>query len=210
MLAAEVKQIDGVVLTHDHADHTHGIDDLRVFAYVAQAKVPVFMDETTRESVTRRFAYCFASPDGSNYPPILRSCPITHHQRLTICGAGGDISFLALPQHHGKTVSLGLRFGRGTVYPPDISDVPSERLGALEGLDLWIVDALRPIPHPSHFSLDQSLAWIEHIGARRAVLTHMHIDLDYRTLCNTLPPHVRPAYDGMVLDIPEEPDTQST
>ena len=203
MLQADVTAIDAVLFTHDHADHTHGIDDLRVFAYANKARVPVYMDDVTRQAMETRFAYCFRTPEGSSYPPILKLHRLEPLEPITITGAGGDIEFIPFLQIHGDVMSLGFRFGRGTVYSPDISGMPEESMHLLDNLDLWIVDALRPVFHPSHFSQSDALEWIEKVGARKAILTHLHIDMDYRTLERDLPDHVRPAYDGMVLDVLE-------
>ena len=203
MLDARVEQLDAVLVTHDHADHTHGIDELRIFTFLQKKRVPLYMDAFTLETVVRRFDYCFATPKGSSYPPIVKAIKIEPGREVVIAGPGGEIVFLPILQTHGDIHSLGFRFGRGTVYSPDISDVPDASLAQLQGLDLWIVDALRPTYHPSHFSLSDSLEWIARLRPAKAVLTHLHIDMDYETLCAELPEHVRPAYDGMVLEIAE-------
>lgn len=199
LLDAHVGRVDGVVFTHDHADHTHGIDDLRVLALNSKARVKVYADGPTGESLMARFAYCFRSMPGSSYPPILEAHFITALQRFEIVGNGGAIPVLPFRQDHGEITSLGFRFG-GLAYSPDVSGIPEESLPALANLDVWIIDALRWTPHPSHFSVAQALEWIGRVKPKRAVLTHLHTDLDYQTLRKRLPDHVEPAYDGMIIE----------
>jgi len=203
MLDADVRSLDAVLFTHDHADHTHGIDALRVFASTARAKVPVYMDAATSHTLHTRFGYCFETPPGSSYPPILEPHLINPLEPIRISGPGGPIQFMPFEQHHGDVLSFGFRFGRGTAYSPDINGVPEQSRRQLDKLDLWIVDALRPTFHPSHFSLSDAIEWIEKVEARRALLTHMHIDLDYATLCAELPSHIRPAHDGLIIEVVE-------
>jgi phosphoribosyl 1,2-cyclic phosphate phosphodiesterase len=198
LLDVGVGAVDGVLYTHDHADHTHGIDDLRVIAFNRRARVPVFHDEATGEVLKHRFGYCFEMPPGSEYSPFLVAHDITPGEAFTVSGGGGDLPVMPFRQQHGPTLSLGFRFG-GVAYSPDVNDLPAESLAHLADLDVWIVDALRPSRHPSHFNLDEALAWIARLKPRRAVLTHMHIDLDYEALRRRLPEGVEPGYDGMVL-----------
>ena len=198
LLDAGTGWIDGVLYTHDHADHVHGIDDLRQVAFNGRRRVDVYFDEATGKLLRSRFAYCFESPAGSDYPPILWDHEIVAGETVKIGGAGGAIEALPFRQMHGSGETLGFRFG-GLAYSPDVSDFPEESLKALHDLDVWIIDALRPVPHPSHFSVEQALAWIARVKPKRAVLTHMHVDLDYATLARELPQGVEPAYDGMVL-----------
>ena len=198
LLDAGTGWIDGVLYTHDHADHVHGIDDLRQVAFNGRRRVDVYFDEATGKLLRSRFAYCFESPAGSDYPPILRGHEIVAGETVKIGGAGGAIEALPFRQMHGSGETLGFRFG-GLAYSPDVSDFPEESLKALHDLDVWVIDALRPAPHPSHFSVEQALAWITRVKPKRAVLTHMHVDLDYATLSRELPQGVEPAYDGMVL-----------
>lgn len=199
LLDAEVRHLDAVLYTHDHADHTHGIDDLRPLAIHMRRVIPVYMDEATSGLMRDRFSYCFASPPGSDYPPIVREFRITLGHAVSVGGAGGVIEAKPIRLEHGQRDALGFRFG-STAYTPDVSAIPDESVAALEGLDLWIIDALRITPHPTHFSLSDALGWIERLKPRRAVLTNLHTDLDYEALRNTLPPNVIPAYDGMKLD----------
>ncbi|MDE2446212.1 MAG: MBL fold metallo-hydrolase [Alphaproteobacteria bacterium] len=200
MLSANVKAIDGVWYTHEHADHTHGIDELRVFFLRQRQRVPIWADEPTADMLHTRFAYCFESAVGSDYPPIVERRVIEAGSEITTQGQGGAISGLPFTVHHGNIDALGFRIG-ATAYTPDLNDIPESSLPYLQGLDLWIVDALRPKPHPSHFSLPETLDWIKRLNPKRAILTNMHVDLDYQTLLRDLPAHITPAYDGMPLEI---------
>ncbi len=196
LLATRIDHVDAVLFTHDHADHTHGIDELRVFALLAKRRVDVFMDDPTWDSLLPRFRYCFEKKINSTYPPILQRHALTPGTPITIDGQGGPITAIPILQDHGEMPSLGFRFGR-LAYSPDIVGVPPQSEPLFEGLDTWIVDALRPLPHPSHWSLKQTLAAIERFKPARAILTHMHIDLDYQSLKRELPAHIEPAFDGM-------------
>jgi phosphoribosyl 1,2-cyclic phosphate phosphodiesterase len=202
LLAADVKRVDGVVYTHSHADHLHGIDDLRAFWLSTKQLIEIYADKPTIARLEEGFAYCFRSPESSFYPPILKHREISAGRPFTIGGKGGPIEILPFRQTHGDIESLGLRVG-GLAYSCDISDLPAKSVGAVEGLDVWIVDALRYQPHPSHFNVEESLAWIDRVRPRRAILTHMHTALDYRKLKAELPSHVEPAYDGMQIEIAE-------
>jgi phosphoribosyl 1,2-cyclic phosphate phosphodiesterase len=194
--------LDGVLYTHDHADHTHGIDDLRGFFIKRRRRVDVYLDERTANVVRRRFDYCFQSPPGSEYPPIVTEHRLTPGNAVTIQGEGGAITALPILQEHGDIPSLGFRFGN-LAYCCDLSGIPPESISALADLDVWILDALRYRPHPSHLSLDEALGWIERLKPRRAVLTNLHSDLDYEVLRGKLPVHVVPAFDGMTLTVGE-------
>lgn len=201
LLDAGVQTLDGVLYTHEHADHTHGIDDLRAIAINTRSRVPVYFDAATGDLIKSRFAYCFKTPPQSPYPPILEPGEIVAGMAVRINGEGGPLTAMPFTVTHGDINALGFRFG-GVAYTPDISDVPDASLPFLEGLDVWIIDALRRTPHPSHFSLDDALSWISRLKPKRAVLTNMHIDLDYQTLVGELPDTVEPAFDGMVIKVP--------
>jgi phosphoribosyl 1,2-cyclic phosphate phosphodiesterase len=200
LLDAEVDWLDGVLYTHEHADHTHGIDDLRSLFIKRRQRVDVYLDEHTAEMMLARFAYCFASPPGSEYPPIVKEHRLKPGQPVTIQGQGGPITALPILQEHGDIPSLGFRFGK-LAYSCDLSGMPAESVAALAGLEVWIVDALRYRPHPSHFSLEDALGWIERLKPRRAILTNLHADLDYDVLRKTLPPHIEPGFDGMMVEV---------
>jgi phosphoribosyl 1,2-cyclic phosphate phosphodiesterase len=196
LLDAEVDWIDGVLFTHEHADHTHGIDDLRPLFVHKRRRVDVYADEPTSQSLNARFGYCFKSPPGSDYPPILTEHRIAPGRPVSISGQGGPIEVLPVLQNHGDIASLGFRFGN-VAYSADIKSLPAESVAFMTGLHVWIVDALRLAPHPSHFNLDEALDWIGRIKPDRAILTNLHTDMDYAALKSQLPPHIKPGYDGM-------------
>ena len=200
-LNAGIGTLDGVLYTHPHADHIHGVDDLRGFVMNMQRRVDVFGDEPTLARLKAGFGYCFETPTGSEYPPIANAHQIEAGTPVMIAGKGGALTALPINQIHGRIASLAFRIG-GLAYSPDASDFDAEAERRLAGLDVWILDALRPRPHPSHLSVAQSLEWIERLKPKRAILTHMHIDLDYETLRRELPENVEPAYDGMVIELP--------
>jgi phosphoribosyl 1,2-cyclic phosphate phosphodiesterase len=199
LLSAEVERIDAIVYTHDHADHTHGVDDVRPLVIHNRRRIDAFMDETTARGMVERFGYVFRTPHGSDYAPILSERRIESGVAFVIGGAGGQMNVTPFRLVHGGVDALGLRVG-GMAYTPDVSAVPPEALDHLVGLDLWIIDALRVRPHPSHLSLDEALAWIERLAPKRAVLTNLHTDLDYAALAARLPAHIEPAYDGLKLE----------
>jgi phosphoribosyl 1,2-cyclic phosphate phosphodiesterase len=200
LIDAEVDWLDGVLYTHEHADHTHGIDDLRALFIKQRRRVDVYLDEHTEAMMDTRFAYCFKSPPGSDYPPIVTAHRLTAGTPVTIDGEGGPVTALPILQQHGDIPSLGFRVGN-LAYSCDLSDIPPQSLSAFADLDVWIVDALRYRPHPSHFSLSDALGWIERLKPRRAILTNLHADLDYEILRAKLPVHVVPAFDGMTVAI---------
>lgn len=201
MIAADVGWADGVVYTHPHADHIHGIDDLRSFVINRRRLVDVWCDEATSRRLREGFGYCFETPAGSSYPPILREHRISPWHAFAVDGPGGPIELMPYDQIHGDIRSLGFRIG-GLAYSSDVSAMPEESLPLLRDLDVLVVDALRYTPHPSHFSLDEALALARRLEPRRTVLTHMHVDLDYRTLHARLPADVEPAFDGMTIELP--------
>jgi phosphoribosyl 1,2-cyclic phosphate phosphodiesterase len=198
LIDANVDHIDAVFLTHEHADQTHGIDDLRSVVLHQRRRIPVYLNQSTAKDIIGRFAYCFVSPPGSDYPPILTEQAIEGGESRAIEGKGGTITLSAFNVQHGNIPALGYRIGNAA-YTPDLHDIPRESWPALENLDLWIVDGLRYAGHPSHFSVGDALSWIERFKPRRAVITNMHSDLDYEVLRKSLPEGVIPAYDGMKL-----------
>ncbi len=200
LLAAGVGRLDAVVYTHAHADHVHGIDDLRMIVFNTGSRLPVWADGPTQEALFSRFGYAFVQPKGSPYPPILEMNTIAGD--VTVPGKGGEIRLQPLPVNHGTIDALGFRIGR-LAYVPDAVVIPDTTWAQLEGLDCWIVDALRRRPHPTHAHLDMTLEWIARARPARAVLTNMHVDLDYVTVATETPDHVVPAHDGMVLDFPD-------
>jgi len=200
LIATGVDWLDAVLFTHEHADHTHGIDDLRALYIARRRRVDVYLDEPTSHTLRTRFGYCFEAPPGSEYPPILTEHRLVPGEAVTIAGEGGSITALPVRQQHGDIASLGFRFGP-LAYSCDLSGLPEGSIAALQGLEVWIVDALRDRPHPSHFSVADALGWIERIKPRRAILTNLHSDLDYEELKSRLPSNVEPAFDGLMLEL---------
>lgn len=199
LLDAGIGQLDAVFYTHSHADHVHGVDDLRMVVFNMRARLPVYADQPTTNDLLHRFGYAFVQPPWSDYPPILDIHTIDGD--VTIDGAGGPITLAPFEVTHGNIDALGFRFD-DVAYLPDVSAIPEAAWPRLENLDTWIVDALRRTPHPSHSHLANTLEWIKRAKPRRAVLTNMHIDLDYQTVVDETPDHVSPAYDGMTLTFP--------
>jgi phosphoribosyl 1,2-cyclic phosphate phosphodiesterase len=198
LIDANVDDIDAVFLTHEHADQTHGMDDLRSVVLKRRKRIPVYMNTSTATDIMLRFGYCFQSPEGSDYPPILDHLSIEAGESRTITGKGGALTLTPFLVQHGNIPALGYRIDN-TAYTPDLNDIPPESRPALEGLDLWIIDGLRYTQHPSHFSLSDALSWIDRFKPKRAVITNMHADLDYEVVRQSLPEDVIPAYDGMRL-----------
>jgi len=197
--AANVGRLNAVLYTHEHADQTHGIDDLRMVAINMWKLVPIYADQTTMDLLQSRFDYCFKTPPGSGYPPILEPHLIDDiPSTVTIEGAGGDITFQPFWQEHGHIKSLGFRFG-DIAYSSDAVGICDESWPLLDGINTWIVDALRYTEHPSHANVEQALGWLKRSTATRGVLTNLHVDLDYETLKGELPDGVEPAFDGMVV-----------
>jgi len=199
LIDAGVTHLDGVLITHPHADHTHGIDDLRPLVIAMRKRIEIHMNEPTSVEVCAKFAYVFESPAGSSYPPIARERRLSAGTACVVPGPGGPIEAIPFDLDHGDISALGFRIG-SLAYTPDLNGVPDASLPFLKGLDVWIIDALRYTSHPSHFTLDEALAWIERMRPRRAILTNLHTDLDYETLRRRLPENVGPAYDGMEVE----------
>jgi phosphoribosyl 1,2-cyclic phosphate phosphodiesterase len=192
---AGVKRLDAVLLTHDHADQVHGIDDVRAFYLRQQARVDCHMDAATDATMMRRFDYIFDGQGG--YPAICDRRLIPQHgQRWAVDGPSGSIPVTTFDQDHGGVRSVGYRFG-GIAYSSDVVGLDDAAFEALSGLDVWIVDALRHRPHPTHAHVERTLEWIERARPKRAILTNMHVDLDYSALAASLPEGVEPAYDGL-------------
>jgi phosphoribosyl 1,2-cyclic phosphate phosphodiesterase len=200
LLSADVEHIDAVFLTHEHADQTHGIDDLRSVVMHTKSRIPVYLNQSTGAHVLLRFAYCFERAPGSSYPPILDARAIEAGESRTIEGKGGALTLSAFLLHHGDIPALGYRIG-DAAYTPDVHDIPPQSWPMLEGLDLWIIDGLRYKHHPSHFNVEAALRWIDRFKPKRAVITNMHADIDYETLRQELPAGVVPGYDGMRLTL---------
>jgi len=200
MLAAAVTSVDAVLYTHDHADQTHGIDDLRVFAMRRRKRIPAWMDQATADALTPRFGYIFESV--LNYPALLDLNLIPPHgARWSVNGPGGEVPVVTFDQAHGPIRSVGYRLA-DVSYSSDVSDLDDAAIEAVRGSKLWIVDALRWTPHPTHATVDQALGWIARAGVERAVLTNLHLDLDYNDLSARVPANVEVAYDGWTASIP--------
>ncbi len=201
MIRTGVRRLDAAIFTHPHADHIHGIDDLRGYALAQRRLMDVHADKYTMERLQHGFGYCFETPPGSSYPPILKPVRIAHDVPFAIEGEGGSLTFAPLPQIHGDILSLGFRVG-DIAYCPDVSDIPPETAARLQCLDTLVIDALQYERHPSHLSLEQALGWIDRLKPKNAVLTHMHIPLDYDTVMRDTPANVVPGFDGMVIEVP--------
>lgn len=198
LIRNEIGRVDGVLFTHDHADQTHGLDDIRVLAYNMRSQMPVYGNEETMRELAHRFRYCFTQLPGSPYPPIIKVDKIVEAYQPFSVGVGERaVEVLPVEQDHGSMRSFGFRIG-DFAYCNDVVDLPEKSLKLLEGVKLFVVDALRYKPHPTHAHLEKSLKWIERIQPEQAILTNLHIDMDYETVSNETPDHVHVAYDGMV------------
>lgn len=204
LLTADIAHLDAVLYTHEHADHTHGIDDLRALALQMRRRLDVYADAHTQALLFERFGYCFVTPPGSSYPPILDAHLVEDAVPVVFAGAGGAIEVVPVRVNHGDIEGLGFRFGaegKALAYIPDVKRIARPSVDLLRGLDLLIVDALRYMPHQSHFSVDDALALIAEVRPRRAVLTDLHADLDYDELGARLPDGVAVAYDGLRINL---------
>jgi phosphoribosyl 1,2-cyclic phosphate phosphodiesterase len=194
LLDAGIKRLDAVLFTHAHADHLHGIDDLRGMNRLMRAALPVYADSRTLAVIEERFDYVFRPLEGASfYKPTLT--PHAIEGEFTV----GGIRIVPFVQDHGFSTTLGFRIG-SMAYSTDVVDLDEAAFAALAGIELWIVDCLRYEPHPTHSHLAKTLSWIARVKPRRAVLTHMDVPLDYATLRGKLPPGVEPGYDGLTLE----------
>lgn len=199
LLAARVAEVDAVLITHDHADQIHGLDDVRQIAHFMKRRVPVWADVSTAETLMSRFGYCFVQAPGTFYPAIADlhriAEPLT---ALEFAGAGGPLPVWPFWQTHGSIRSFGFRFGP-VAYSPDVSMLDEAAFATLAGIDIWIVDTLSHKPHPSHAHVDLALEWIARLKPRRTYLTNLGPSLDYETLKASLPAGVEPAFDGLTV-----------
>lgn len=200
LLDAEVASLDGVLITHPHADHTHGLDDLRPLVLAQKRRMDLYLDERSSKVLRASFSYIFETPPGSLYTPLVEERRLVEGQKVELRGAGGVLNVYPFLLQHGDIDALGFRCG-AMAYTPDLKDIPEVSLPYLSNLDLWIIDSLSYHSHPSHLSLAEALNWIERLQPQRAVLTNLSPALDYEVLQQTLPKHVAPAYDGMKLII---------
>ena len=206
MLSAKVPSLDGVLYTHSHADHLHGINDLRGFALAQRQRINVYADAPTKALMFEAFRYCFEQAPDSMYPAILECNELADFQPVEIKGKGGSIHALPVVLIHGPIKSLGFRFSEdgsfdsgGLCYCPDVSDIPDETIPHLNALDYWIVDGLQPTPHVSHLSIPEAIERIDRVQPKKAILTHMNIPVDYNETSKELPQHIVLAYDQMVI-----------
>lgn len=198
LLSANVQGLDAVFYTHDHADQTHGIDDLRVLAMFGRKLLPVYADQATRKTLESRFSYCFNG--FGDYPAILGMQGL--EDRIVLKGeAGHELLMEPFVMHHGRIKATGYLINKSIAYTPDLHDLPEESFNLLENIDVWIVDALRYKPHPSHSHVAQSFDWIKKVGAKQGILTNMHIDVDYEEVRAICPDNIIPAYDGLEITL---------
>ena len=198
LLDADVNAIDGVVYTHGHADHLHGIDDLRPLNYHMKRSIPAFGTQETLNEIRSRFGDACRAPDAA--APWLAPSLDLKLIEPGLAFAVGGFEFSGFEQGHGPLTTLGLRF-RSAAYSTDVKELSETAFEALRGVELWIVDCAGIVPHPTHSHLSQTLGWIERVAPKRAVLTHMAHRLDYDELLKMCPPGVEPAYDGMALEL---------
>lgn len=197
--AAGVKRVDAVLYTHDHADQAHGIDDLRAFFITSRRRIPCFADASTAATLRRRFDYVFEAQGG--YPAICDLNPLPPWGApWSVDGPSGAIPIVGYDQDHGEVRAAGFRLGP-VAYSPDVLEIPEASLETLRGVEVFIVDALRDTPHPTHATVARALEWIDALKPRRAILTNMHVTLDFAELASRLPPGVEPAYDGLSFEV---------
>ena len=198
-LTADIDRLDGVLYTHDHADQSHGIDELRVVHLRHNRRIDIHADPATASTLRNRFGYYFGDNEDKGYPAILNLNLNRFDGPVTVDGPGGSIKAVPFPQDHGTVTSYGFRIGP-FAYSSDVVGLPEESWEILDGVECWLVDALRYKPHPTHAHLDMTLEWIDRLKPKHAVLTNLNVDLDYQTLKAEVPDGVEPAYDGMVLE----------
>lgn len=204
LLDAGISALDAVLYTHTHADHTHGIDDIRALNRLQRRVIDAWGTENDLNHLCDKFSYIFDPPKLVDEKPIffkpcLRPRSLSWFQPVSIAG----IEVVAFPQNHGFMMSTGYRFGHTLAYSTDLVDLPDESFEALSGIDVWIVGCLQENPHPTHAHLERVLGWIDRVRPRRAILTHLSHTLDYASLQARLPAGVEPAYDGMVIHATE-------
>jgi phosphoribosyl 1,2-cyclic phosphate phosphodiesterase len=198
LLDAETKRVDAVLFTHCHADHTHGIDDMRSINRMMGKPLPIYADPFTMSELKARFRYIFTPVDADSKVAFYKPSVEPHEITGPFTAAGMPI--IPFEQDHGFSKTLGFRFGR-FAYSTDVRTLDEAALAALAGVEVWIVDCLRSAPHPTHSHLEQTISWIERVKPRRAILTHMEQSLDYASLARELPPGVEPGYDGLLIDL---------
>lgn len=201
LLKAKITDLDAVLFTHDHADQTHGIDDLRAIVYRRGQRIDAYFNHPTRDILIERFGYIFHGYEKPNYPSLLNPKLLPNYgEQLSIDGEGGDLKFIPIKLIHGDIECAGFRF-ENIAYCNDVNEIPVDSMQYLKNLDILIIDCLRYSKHPTHAHLEQTLEWIEKLKPKQSILTNMHIDLDYNILKNQLPEGVVPAFDGMVIEV---------
>ena len=199
LIDARVRRLDAVLMTHAHADHLHGIDDIRQLNRLMKAAIPLWADAPTLGEIHRRFGYVLEPPDqpGRFYKPTLEAHQI--NGPFSVCG----VPVVPFAQNHGFSTTLGFRIGL-MAYSTDVTELDNAAFAAIAGIELWIVDCMRKAPHPTHSHLAKTLGWIARVRPRRAILTHMDHTLDYRTLAAELPGGVEPGQDGLVIELADD------
>lgn len=201
LLLTQTKHIDAVLFTHEHADQTHGIDDVRALAYRMRSRIPAYMDDFTKGHVVGKFSYLFEMPEGRVHPPILDLQPLFKDgDTIKIDGPGGVISIDVLGISHGPTPAFGFKFNDQMAYTPDVWSIPPQVIEKLQNIDYWVMDALRYNEHPTHAHADRAMQWIAKTSAKQGILTNLHIDMDYATLSEELPGGHLVGYDGMIFE----------
>jgi len=198
MLEAGSPQLHALIYTHTHADQAHGIDDVRALVYQRREKLDTFMSPETSRDLQTRFDYIFQTPEHSSYPPLLNAHIIKPDEDISCTGPGGELNARLFDVEHGSMPCSGVQIGP-FIYTPDVKGLDASAKAIISNHPIWIVDALRQTPHPSHAHLAMTLDWISALRPHHSVLTNLHIDMDYRTLCETLPKGVRAGFDGLTL-----------
>lgn len=190
----KISQVDALLYTHAHSDHISGIDDIKPFAHKAGNKLPTYLNAATYDGICGTYGYLFSS-ESTVYRPLLEPHILDDYSKFSV----GDIEVISFLQKHGEINSLGFRFG-SLAYSTDFNELSAKSLKILEGVDTWIIDCLRYAWAPTHVIYEESLAYIEQVKPRRAILTHMAHDIEYNELKRLLPHHAEPAYDGMMIE----------
>ena len=191
-----IRRVDAILYTHFHADHTHGIDDVKAFNAVLGGPMPCFGNRSTAEALVERFDYAFAGTPWIGFIPHLTIAVVDHPFELF------GIPITPVEMQHGRIVSTGWRIG-SFAYLTDTNGIPPESLALLDGLDTMVIDGLRPRPHPTHFSIPEAVAVARELRPRRTLLTHLTHEVEHATVSETLPPGVELAYDELTFELPD-------